>query len=224
MADDGVGIPEEQVERLFDAGERGDSKAEGTGLGLFITKSWIEEIGGVVQYRSRAKGGSEFMIRVPLINVSDVQQVEPEEDVVNTDRLKTLMSQLNVLMVEDEAMLRMLGQKLVSKLVSNVQVAENGSDGLRAFDPAKHNVVLTDYFMPEMSGVEMSRRLREQGYKGVIIGITAATIGEQREEMLQAGVDMVLPKPLNAEIFKSGIAQLMDDGRFDELLCGEAQS
>lgn len=224
VADNGVGIPEGQIERLFAAGERGDSEAEGSGLGLFITKSWIEEIGGAVQYRPRAKGGSEFMVRVPLIKASDVQPDEPCEDLVGMGRLETVMSQLNVLMVEDDAVLLMLGQKLVAKLVGSLQVAENGSDGLEAFDPSKHNLVLTDYFMPDMSGVEMSRKLREQGYKGVIIGITAATIGEQREEMLQAGVDMVLPKPLNAEIFKSGIAQLMDDGRFDDLLSGEVSS
>lgn len=224
VADNGVGIPEDQVERLFNPGERGDSKAEGTGLGLHITKNWIEEIGGAVQHRSWAKGGSEFMIRVPLIRANDVQSVETINDVVNTDRLEQLMSQLNVLIVEDEAMLRMLGQKLVSELVASVQLAENGSVGLQAFDSSKHNLVLTDYFMPEISGVEFSRRLRESGYKGVIIGITAATIGTQRDEMLQAGVDMVLPKPLNAETFKNGIAQLMRAGRFDDLRNGKASS
>ena len=221
VGDNGSGIPEDQVERLFNAGERGDSKAEGSGLGLHITKSWIEEIGGAVQYRSGVKSGSEFMIRVPLIRANNAHS---EEDVVNTDRLEQLMGQLNVLMLEDEAMLRLLGQKLVSKLVASVQVAENGSDGLKVFDPSKHNLVLTDYFMPEITGVEFARRLRGLGYTGVIIGVTAATLGDQRDEMLQAGVDMVLLKPLNAEMFKNSIAQLMAAGRFDDLRNGEASS
>lgn len=161
------------------------------------------------------------MIRVPLIRTNNAHS---EKDVANTDRLEQLMGQLNVLMLEDEAMLRLLGQKLVSKLVASVQVAENGSDGLKVFDPSKHNLVLTDYFMPEITGVEFARRLRGLGYTGVIIGVTAATLGDQRDEMLQAGVDMVLLKPLNAEMFKNSIAQLMAAGRFDDLRNGEASS
>ncbi len=221
IADNGDGIPEDLVEHLFESGERGDSSVDGSGLGLFITRSWIEEIGGTVSYQPRITGGSEFLIRVPLVRTRDAPQVEIAEDTVDQDQLDDVLSQLNVLMVEDEAVLRMLGEKLLSTFVGSIQVAKNGVDALQLFNPAEHNLILTDYFMPEMSGVELTRKLRGQGYEGLIIGITAATIGEQEKEMLKAGVDRVLPKPLNAEIFKRTVLQLIDEGRFSEISNGE---
>lgn len=218
VSDNGTGIPPEKIQRLFKAGERGDTQAEGTGLGLHITKTWIEEIGGAVEYRSRVGGGSEFLIRVPLISVSNQQAVESSNAAPNHDQLNAVMGCLNVLIVEDEPMLRILLQKLLSRLIKNVRTTDNGKQGLASFDPIFHNLVITDYFMPEMSGIEMIRRMREQGYMGVIIGLTAATIGQQREEMLASGADRVLSKPMDSLMFNKVIAELIDEGRFDDVI------
>lgn len=216
VADDGVGIPKAQINKFFELGVRGDTKAEGAGLGLYITKTWLAEIGGKVEYRHRRSGGSEFLVRVPLKLADKTAGQQPEP--AKADKgLDGLLPQLNVLLVEDEALLRMLSKKLLEPLVGHIDVTENGSSALRKFD-ASHNLILTDYFMPQMSGVELTSKLRAQGYDGVIIGVTAATIGEQRDEMLNAGVDIVLPKPLNKEIFKNAIYKLMEQGRFDDLI------
>lgn len=215
VEDDGVGLPEDMVDLLFEAGERGQTDSEGSGYGLFITKSWIEEIGGSVSYTPRLKGGSEFSIQLPMVIAQDdrSKEVDAEHD---CDVTATILKKLNVLMAEDESTLRLLGQKLLSRIVNEVQVAEDGSKALELMHPSI-NLVVTDYFMPELNGADFTRKLREDGYAGVIIGVTAATIGDQREDLLKAGADAVLPKPLTPASLKSAIADLVASGRFDEL-------
>ena len=214
VGDNGVGIPQTKLTELFAAGVRGDSEADGTGFGLYIAKNWIEEINGTIEYCARQKGGSEFIVRVPLVPANNPEQSHASGGAIDYSQVDALLPKLNALMAEDEPMLRMLGSKLLSKMVGNVSTAENGRVALEQFDPS-HNIILTDYFMPEMSGVELALQLREQGYQGVILGVTAATIGEQRTDMLEAGVDIVLPKPLTAEKFKNAVSQLLSEGRFD---------
>ena len=215
VKDDGLGIPEDQLDRLFEAGERGDSKADGSGLGLFISKSWIEEIGGEIGYQRARGGGSSFSIRIPLLNSIDSGLTEIKETDNGNDLLDSVLANLNILLVEDETMLRMLGQKLLLPLVHDVQVASNGMSGLADFDPEYHDLLLTDNFMPEMSGVELISKLRASGYSGPIVGVTAATIGEQSQDMLVAGADIVLPKPLTKALFRQTVAELMALGHFE---------
>jgi len=224
VMDNGVGIPEDEIERLFRSGERGESKAEGSGLGLFITKSWIEEIGGKVEYRRRSGGGSCFGIRVPLVSPSEQSSAAVKDEKVQRQKVLSYTAKLNVLFVEDEIMLRMLGQKLLSTMVNDIDVAVNGVEGLSRLDPTHHNIVMTDYFMPEMSGVDMIRQLRADGFDGPIIGVTAATIGEQIGEMLNAGADLVLPKPLTKDSFIGAIAELARKRRLDEVIVDEDRS
>lgn len=218
IADDGVGIAGDNLERMFEPGERGDTSADGTGLGLYISKTWIEEIGGAVEYRLRKTGGSEFLVRIPLTFASSIEPKSSGDD-SSADRANALLSKLNVLMVEDEAVLRMLGQKLLEKIVNTVEIAEDGQVALTRFNTS-YDLVLTDYFMPNITGVELARELRNQGYKGVIIGVTAATMGDQKNEMLTAGVDYVISKPLTRKAFTEAIVGLAAQGRFDS--CDEA--
>lgn len=114
-----------------------------------------------------------------------------------------------MLIVEDELMLRMMMGKQVGKLVASVVCAENGLKGLEAYNP-EFDLILTDYFMPEMHGFEMIRRLREMGCDVPIIGVTAATIGDQKQEMIDAGADRVIPKPLTADLFKQVMHEIME--------------
>lgn len=217
VGDNGTGIPEGQIDGLFEAGARGDSVAEGTGFGLYIAKNWIEEIDGSIRYHPRKKGGSEFIVRLPLLPADSQTATTHDQAPEIHTKLEDVLPKLNVLLAEDEAMLRMLAQKLLSRMVGSIKAAQDGREGVEQFD-STINLVLTDYFMPEMSGVEFAKQLRQQGYTGVILGITAATIGEQRQDLLDAGVDMVLPKPLNAEMFRNSISQLLCEGRFSDLL------
>lgn len=205
VCDDGVGISETEVERLFLEGERGPTQSAGSGLGLYICRTWIEEIGGEVLYAPREGGGSCFSAKIPL-KVAGVKAQLPAE--TSSTEVTEFVENLTVLMVEDELMLRLLGEKLISPLVRSVIVAENGIDALERFDSSV-NMVMTDFFMPEMDGAALIRSLRSKGYKGAIIGVTAATIGEQMSQMLDAGADIVLPKPLTKASFMAAAHKLL---------------
>ena len=204
IRDDGVGIKESDINRLFEAHQRGQSKAIGTGLGLFITKNLIEDIGGQVSYERSKEGGSQFTVRVPIKIENDQKIVEVEVD----NNFLSQLREKQFLLVEDEAMLRMLGQKLVGSIADKVQVASNGKEALISFDPSI-DVVITDYFMPEIDGVELTQTLRKDGFKGIIIGATAATIGSQTQHLWDAGCDDVLSKPLTKEKLITSLSNLL---------------
>ena len=202
VEDDGKGIAEADRVRIFEAGERGATPSEGTGLGLHITRSWIEELGGKVWYEPRLPRGSRFIVRVPLACSKNLTSTtERQSDVTD-------LSALNVLIVEDEKMLRMLQERLISPLVASCKVAANGQDALSKLSEDT-DVVITDYFMPEMDGIALASELRRRGYEGVILGLTAATIGTQLEDFKAAGVDEVLPKPLDRDLFTEVVSELL---------------
>lgn len=217
VGDNGKGIALDQVQSLFEPGVRGDTKADGTGLGLHIARSWIEEIGGTLTYRPAPVKGSQFVVRVPLIvtdqNNSSVEQCQSKMEG------SAVLSNLRVLLVEDDQVLRMVGKQMLSSLVASVDVAEDGFKGIEKYltKPEQYDLIMTDYFMPNLSGVDLCRRIRAKDQKVPIIGVTAATIGNQIDELKSAGADLILPKPLNSEQFSQAVAELVVAGRLEGL-------
>lgn len=196
VADDGRGVPEESRATLFDAFHRGagptTSKADGSGLGLFVTKSSIELLGGTVLHQPRAAGGSVFLLRVPMalpegrIEVADA----PRNDLADY-RTKT------VLIAEDS---ELIGELLVARLrriFGKVLWVKDGASALATYEREKPDVILTDLFMPEMGGDDLTAALRGLGARCPVIGMTAAAIGDERERFEQAGTDRVLTKPVS---------------------------
>ncbi len=216
VSDDGKGIAPEEVERLFDPFVRGDTHAEGTGLGLHIARSWIQEIGGDLTYSPDSPAtGAEFRVFFPVISQAlEDQQLSPDRD--ECQKANAVLLRLNVLLVDDDLMLRTVGQQFLSKMVSSVELAENGLAAMQALSSASGadvDLILTDYFMPEMNGVEMIRALRLNGYTRPIIGLTAATLGNQTQDLIDAGADIVIPKPLTKEVFIESVLELLKKGR-----------
>jgi signal transduction histidine kinase len=206
VIDNGVGIDESNRKKIFKLGERASASTDGSGFGLYIAKVWLSEIGGDVYYTPGARRGSRFHIRAPLDLVENpaiVSQTQPAE--VDSDAQE--LSTLKVLFVEDDALLRMLGQKLAEQLFGEVVVASDGQAGLELFEQG-FDLILTDYFMPNLSGREMISEIRSRGYSGVIIGVTAATLGQQSEELLESGADLVISKPLTLEKLQAAIVEL----------------
>lgn len=208
VGDDGQGLTYESYERLVKPYERGSTSADGTGFGLHITKSWIEEIGGTLSFRPLRRG-SEFTISLPYRADRD-QAVRSSETLV-----KQLSAQApfvipkgyKILMVEDDRMLRTLGKAVLEKLGAEVTLAEDGVVGLSLID-GDYDLILTDYFMPNMTGVQMITKARSNGVETPIIGVTAATIGDQEGELLEAGACAVLHKPLTAGSMQDALNKL----------------
>lgn len=193
VRDWGRGISPDEVEQLFAPYTRGNTEAEGSGLGLHIAREWIEEIGGNIEYQA-ADPGSIFILQIPcdLPGFGDESQQTEADYKPKTPQIKPL----NILFVEDERVLRMVSEKMLRTLGHNVTLASNGTQGLDEFRNQHFDLVITDYFMPDLDGLGLIRALREEGFTGPIYGCTAATLGDEFDAMLVTGADYVFGKPL----------------------------
>jgi len=206
VEDTGPGIASEDQARVFEpfvqAGPASDQK--GTGLGLAITRQFVELMGGRLGMSSRVGQGSRFWIDLPLelataSDVSDPQQAG--------DELLTLapgQPEWRILVVEDQPESNLLLSRLLEDAGFRVRRAANGAEGVECFQQWRPHFIWMDQRMPVMSGLEASRHIRalEGGATVKIVALTASVFAEQRSEMLAAGMDDVLHKPLRlAEVF-----------------------
>jgi signal transduction histidine kinase/ActR/RegA family two-component response regulator len=207
VEDDGEGIEETLIPNMFKAFQRGPSHAEGSGLGLYILRQSIDRLGGKLQYRANAHGGARFEIRLSMSIAKPVAQPTPIPNIPQD------LKQLRVLVAEDHKMLRKAMQMLLSQMVGQLSMAVNGTDALRQQQLSEYDLIITDLFMPEMDGIQLVKALREASVTTPVIGITAATIGNELQAFLDAGADAVLGKPISLKSFNDAIAQLRRDGR-----------
>jgi len=201
VEDDGRGIPTSQYESIFDPFERGETDADGTGLGLHICREIVQANGGTLNVKeSEALGGACFTIEIPI---------EPMLSATNNEQASIVsLEGLSVLMAEDNLMLRKLSENLLHKLGANPVLVENGQLALDQFKAQNWDLIITDIFMPEMNGYELVEAIRSTGSSVMILGVTAATVGSEREMLLQAGADVVMGKPITSESLQNALLQL----------------
>lgn len=212
VTDDGRGIPKDLQSHMFEAFMRGEQKrnlVDSTGLGLFIVKQSVDVLGGKISHRSDpATGGASFA-------VSLVQGVAPEqhdEQVRATANID--LTGKRVLLAEDTAPIRMLTAKLLEQFGCEVVSVENGEQAWRHIENGEHfDLVLTDLFMPQMDGAELTAKLRQRFADLPIVGVTAAVLGDDADQFHQQGVSMVLPKPITRPVLQQLLNQLFGAGQ-----------
>lgn len=194
VRDTGVGIPKDRQETLFEPFTQLDTslsrRHEGTGLGLAICRRLVEAMGGQLELDSMPGLGSRFRVCLPLPiaeGLSEQQLEDPAADLPHR----------HILVVEDNPINRDLAAALLKRLGQSVELACNGSEGLRAMKAGRCDIVLMDMQMPEMDGLETTRRYRkeEAGRHLPIIAMTANVMPEHRQACLESGMDAILSKP-----------------------------
>ena len=190
VVDDGVGVAPQDRKRIFSAFERGLSKSEGTGIGLSVIREIVDSLNGEIEVATPASGrGAKFYVALTLgTDPNPTPSKNMAQGEFNFDGLK-------VLVAEDNKVIQMLTREMLIKQGAEVVLADDGQAATEQFD-ASIDLVLTDIMMPRMNGYELTAWLRAEGFKGPVIGVTAATVGAEREQLLAAGVDSALPKPL----------------------------
>lgn len=202
VEDTGSGIPEEARSRIFQsfsqAGDPITRKFGGTGLGLSICKQLVELMGGRIGFRGRVGQGTIFNFTLRLA-VDDSK----EETILTVDgkKAKGMFLGRHVLVVDDAPINRIVLDGLLAYYGIQADSASNGEEALQACFRKTYDLVLMDIHMPEMDGLECSRRLRGAHGPRVnsIVAVTADAMADARERCLDAGMDDVLIKPILEE-------------------------
>lgn len=202
--DDGKGIDDIHLPHLFSEFYRGDTQADGSGLGLAICKSIVDSLHGDIEYQKSPQGGARFAVRLNFKNPIEEPQSAPS--ISNNDTI--MLDGANVLVAEDQLVIRTITEKWLKQHGANVVTAEDGQHALDAFDKQPFDLVITDIMMPNIDGYELTEILRAKGYKGLIIGATAATVGEEIQKLMDVGADASIPKPLDIHVLNKTLKSL----------------
>ncbi|HSG02387.1 MAG TPA: response regulator [Marinobacterium sp.] len=205
VEDTGKGVSPEFQPKLFDPFERNDADRDGTGLGLFICRDLARKMDGELTYSDAEGGGAQFCVTALFNPYGDRLNIASSAEEESQQESSPLMG-LRVLVAEDNAMLQMLTRKLLEGAGAEVDLATNGVEALERLKSNPFDLLISDIFMPQMDGYALSQAVRQLGYSLPIIGVSAATIGEETDKMLAAGADFVIPKPLN----KEALVQVLD--------------
>ncbi len=206
VEDTGPGIAPEDQARVFEpfvqAGQT--SAQKGTGLGLAITRQFVELMGGRIGVSSRLGRGSRFWIELPVEPASASEVAGAVEESGEVLGLEPGQPDWRILIVEDQPENSLLLGRLLEDAGFQVRAAENGVRGVERFREWRPHFIWMDRRMPEMDGLEATRRIRALpgGQEVKIVALTASVFAEQRGEMLAAGMDDILHKPFRPkEIF-----------------------
>lgn len=205
FADNGRGIPAEQQEQIFEAFERGDTEAEGTGLGLHISRTYAQNIlNGDLNYRDNDPQGAIFTLTA-VFNKTSLELEKAEQEAQQIAQMN-LLDGLTVLYAEDSPVLRMTTVKQLQKKGATVLVATDGREALEIADNQPFDLVITDIFMPNLDGYGVTSRIRKRGFDCLIIGVTAAVVGDETDRLIACGANAALAKPLDIAALQKVIA------------------
>lgn len=199
VKDSGAGIPEEQLELIFERFRQGNESLnkdyEGSGLGLSISKAYVELLGGKIRVESILGIGSTFYFTLPYHKEEENSIAEENAMVID---LIGQMKTLKLLLVEDDELSILLLTKVVSGVAKETLFAVNG---LEAVQKCRENpdidLILMDMKMHEMDGYEATRQIRSFNTNVVIIAQTAFTLSGDRDKALEAGCNEYISKPIN---------------------------
>jgi len=202
VEDTGPGISEQDQRRLFNpftqVGDHAQGARGGSGLGLVISRTLCEMMGGTLVLTSVPGQGTQVEIRLALPLLEALPHVPAAEAVTTPGQL------LKILIVDDHPANRLLLCQQIRYLGHPVQQAEDGLQGLRAWRDEHFDAVITDCNMPLMSGYELTRAIRaEERASGlsptVILGFTANAQPEEKARCIEAGMDDCLFKPISLQ-------------------------
>ena len=202
VIDNGIGIAEEDQERIFLSFEQIGSnitKSQGTGLGLAISKNIVELMHSRLQLKSTLGEGSEFYFTFTL-PIGELEEPQTTGQVPT----ENMLQDVRILLAEDNDLNAEIASELLEAQGARVTRAENGQKALELFrqsDPHTYQVILMDIMMPIMNGLDATQAIRalarEDAKTVPIIAMTANTFKEDMDSALAAGMNDFVPKPVD---------------------------
>ena len=214
VKDSGVGIPEDELERIFEKFQQVDSsfskRHQGSGLGLSITRQLIEIMGGEIWVESTPGKGSNFFFTINFM----LSGGKGNTDEKKSDVIPSHSYPLSILLAEDNE----LNQKSISyflrEMGHKVEIAENGKEALEKLRQKRYELILMDIQMPVMNGLEATRKIRASDTSHFnsqipIIALTAYAMKEDVHHILSSGMNAYVSKPLSRDILAQAISSVL---------------
>lgn len=206
VSDTGYGIKKEDYDKMFEKFSRLDeattNEIEGTGLGLVITKRYVNLMQGKIWFESEYGVGTTFFIDIPQIICKDQTPIESHEEKNEIDHFNkdSDLSRFKVLIVDDNKLNIKVAQRILMNYNLTVDTCVSGKDCIYKFKEGNHyDLIFMDHMMPDMDGIETFHILRklEGYYQPPIIALTANAVAGAKEMYLEEGFDDYLSKPIN---------------------------
>lgn len=215
IIDTGIGIPKEQLDKIFNAFEQVDGSDSrnygGTGLGLSITRKLLELQGGTIRVESELGRGSSFIFTLPIAesikllkrkeDMNNKLLMSPVEDVTNAaDKVSSFNSEYKILLVDDDPINHNILINQLSPFNYSIKIAYNGYDALKEIDNDRDiDLILLDIMMPKLSGYDVCRKIREKYslYEKPVLMLTAKTQINDLIHGFESGANDFLTKPFD---------------------------
>ncbi|MFB2978149.1 PAS domain S-box protein [Microseira sp. BLCC-F43] len=213
IEDTGPGIAEAEMDNLFKPfaqTETGRRSQEGTGLGLPISRQFIQLMHGDITVNSKVGEGTifKFDIAVDLATSSEIQATQETKRVIS---LEPNQPEYRILVVDDRMESRLFLVKMLTSIGFSVCEAENGLQAVDIWSMWEPHLILMDMRMPVMDGYEATKRIKThlKGQATVIIALTASAFDEERSVILSAGCDDFVAKPFREQVILDKMTQYL---------------
>lgn len=223
VRDTGIGIDEAQLKKLFSSFSQLDNSLSksygGTGLGLAISKQLCRLMGGDIGVESQPGFGSTFWFTFQAQQASANDYVDHDNELDLLLREDIMENSPNILLVDDNDVNRQVARSILAKVGYTVEVAQNGFEALEKVQEQVFDIVFMDIQMPEMDGITTTAKIRELPLEKmpVIIAMTAYSMEEDRANILEAGLDDYLSKPIKANMLIRKV-QKYTEGATEEII------
>ncbi|MEG5079521.1 GAF domain-containing protein [Microcoleus sp. AT8-B4] len=213
IEDTGLGIYPEEINKLFEPFEQtktGQNSQQGTGLGLPISRKFVQMMGGDITVISTPDLGSKFVfdIQISLAPLSEIKILKPQKKVI---ALAPNQPEYRILVVDDRADNCLVIERLLSPLGILVRSARDGQEAIAVWEDWQPHLIWMDMQMPVMDGYEATRQIKAHplGKQTAIVALTASAFEEERQTILGAGCDDFMRKPFEAKILFAKMEELL---------------
>ena len=209
IRDNGIGIPEEKQEAIFDSFSQGSVEINrtygGTGLGLSIVKKILEVMGSEIYLISEAEKGSTFSFDLEFEKgIIDPVAIEINQNI-------EFSNEKNILLVEDNKINQMITQKMLKRKGISCVIIDNGEEAIENVKINNYDLILMDVHLPGINGTEATTEIRKFNNTVPIIALTAISLNENREMLLSYGMNEVITKPFEPEHFYTVVTKYLSN-------------
>ena len=231
VRDTGIGMKKEDLEKLFEKFSQFDTKAnhniEGTGLGMFIVKGLVDQMGGEIEVESEYGEGTQITVWLEqqIIDARPIGEVKLNLLEEENDIQQRFVASAKILVVDDNEINLKVSAGFLEKYGITVDCASSGADAIQMVAKYQYDLIFMDHMMPEMDGMEAMYRIKqlENGkYSEMpIVALTANAISGVRQQMIEKGFTDYLSKPIEVESLEKVLLSILPENLIRYIEPGE---